>query len=858
MAWKVGTAGDNNLGMTAWGHNNVPAAQPASSAWRSLVDFFSFSKPTTPVDRRLVLQVIGGTGMACTAGVALWDTILPKSIATLNAPTYQAADETRQVLAALQNPFDRALGETRQFQALHRQLFVRRVEVAWTVMVDEEYQDCEPNPSPRQICDKDTKGNSVNCHDDPGDTERCTTKTRRVPKRHSDSETLVIDQDIAWLSLDYQEGREERYEEVLGQIKPLEQDGLMKIEGAVAGLELAQLSDAEFAEHFGVHFDESQVSLGWQTAVALTLGLPLTAALIRYDAILDYFEGPRDSPNWDSRSRRATPQPTRSDGEEVENTRRAFFQCVAGAVAAALTVKNREDYRLRSKEICGDGVHKMRELIEHGNTWSAEHFFTHFFKTSPQDLIGELRDHRKRLRQVTVDQVSTSIRHGLKRLDDAENSLPEFGAYSIETLRKDDSFDPVAIGHYVAAAQRMADVLDEQVRHLEELFAHGIPETLVPAMKACYLTQEVRQIVNSQENKHLWGLTKDLGSTFGAMLGILFLSEVPGPHHRALYGLVQGVCDWMESRMLNASERIRRMRQAYPEAQLRPIYQSTELRHDIQEHIRLLTQSADDMVAAGIVNDPDLVFLNGFNEEQHQAFRDQVKNLKIDDVIRLYIDKALVYFSRKQMGAAGMLESISSRRRTFDSETRPSPEALQQKVLELAQNAEAGFIFDLIEGELVNDNHDDENWMTAEPSELPRYINYWADRIAGWFTSTQAMNADLGILPEAWATPDSDRPDFRVTREDVLQAFRQEIMDDLKEVGQREALKKEIHKTLNRRTRWDQGRGEREVTDEEVVQRVLLREIQAAIEGHGEWDLLVRHLPKLQQALQQAARNTTM
>lgn len=839
----------SNVGLAPYGGTNQ-AATPSGGPLRAVFNMFA-PKRTTPIDRRNVLRIFGAAGITATSATALWNTLAPKSVSVLAAADFVPTDGTVRALAEFATPYRVNQAETDAFLTRHRRLFERTAAAAWTVDELEYYQECNDVASTCQECDPLPNGGQE-CHSVPCTKEVCVTKSRMVARRHSDRETRIVDDALPRMTADYQAAQRARYADILTTLGHCGARDLMRVEGDATDAGLADLKDADFAARFEAEFQDGHVGLGWQAFITCGLGIPASIGLVLYDRLADAVQGDSNL----SREYRDTRTSTRSDSDEtVEDTRRAFFQCVAGMAAGGLAWNSIDDYKARSREISGDGVQKMRHAITDGNLRTVDEYFQQLFGSDPAGLLANLTDQIHRLRSLTIDDVRTALDIGIAQLWAQARSMPGFGAYNISYSVEDD-YNMADIAQYVAAAHAAASQLERTRAELTAFFAHGVPVALLPAMRAYALTTDIRRIVDAQHHQHHWGLARDVGLIYGIMSATLLISELPGPHHTAVYGLVQGVCDWWDDRLINLWERVQRAHTGQTPAERAAIYQNSGIRAAVVDNIAALQRYADGLVQAGIVEDPELVFLNHYGPEARATLQAQLRRLDVDKVIELYVDKALAYFEKREMSVDGILKAIKTRSLEQRARVKPEIAALRTKVLSFVQGAGAFFIFDLLEGNLIDDNHTDENWLSAETGDLPGLLSYWSERVAGWFTSSQPAFAEIGILPAAWGDISANAL-HRLRGSDVLDAFQRELAAQLDRPDAIASVRDEIVRTMNRRTTADQRRPRRAVSDEEVAQRALLRELQHAIETHTELDVLLRRLPQLKAAFTAAAELTT-
>lgn len=781
---------------------------------------------------------MAATGITAATGTAVWDTAQPKTTTEVATQTFQPAEATVHSLVRLGSIYRHFLDATQELLSLHDRLFTRTVCVEWEKKHTRTVETCTGT----------------------GEDRTCTTRTEVYWTDESSSRTLVIDQDMTQLRQRVLHNMKDQYATGSTAVGRYQQAGLRLMEGAAAGVDFATLNDRQFAEHFEFDWQEGRVGTGWQVFLASIIGLPASAFFLFYKKIYDNIaEASGSSRRYHSgyRHRHAVPwhdeegeiESRPADPKEIGNTRRAFFQMFLGTGAAVFAFGSDDYYQRRSDKIRGKGVKAMRDAVVRNNGIDQTAFFESDTRITPMALIKEAREHIEKLAGITEDEVDKSIRNGLRKLDEVEDDLRPFpiGTRSVRTTRKDNQHNKEEIERYVETAHKTAEQLSGILEDMEDYFANGVPAELLPAMRAWHITQDVNEAVSKEHTSHMWGLAGDLAKLYGLAMGLLLVTEIPAGYHERIYNFIQGLCDFADRKRMSAFEILTGMKSGYSKRQMRKILEDKEILAAIAVNLRTLNTNARDLAEARIVTDPAVASLyDGMESTRRVSLADQINQLGAETVAQAYVDKALAHFMKVQLGTQGFLQAVTEGRDREQPFKRPSVSELRDKVLELVKKAGATFIFDLIEADLIDDNEPGENWITAEPNELPRLITYWADRVAGYFAASQNLYAALGILDSTWFKP---RNENTTTRVDILEAFQNAVMDEISSENKKRDVRAEIETTMNERSRMDASRPERVLDDAEIAQRLLLRRLQNAVESHGEFEVLVHHSPKLRSHL---------
>lgn len=788
---------------------------------RPLLQVFA-PRETPRVDRRKALALLGGAGAVFATGAGIFDTVQPKSISNVTAPEYQRESATIGDLQRLNGQYAATNGALSWFLSTHQRLFVRQVEIQWKEDHQETYQDC----------DTDEKG-----------TRHCVTRTRTVTETKYDSRTVMADQDLSSPRLGTVQSihaGQSHYSQMADLL--LNSPHLKEIVGVVNDMNLATLDHEAFARHFGFEWQEEKVGMGWQVFLASVIGIPSTAIFLFYDKIWKYFNS-RNRYNDYRYGRRVD-----DDEGEMRVTRRALLRSVLGAGATAFAVTGADRYRERSDAIKQEGRLSVREDIVESNGLNATQFHDRLFGNPYSEIIAELKNFAAGLRKTDVLEVERSIHEGLRHLDDAERELRMLargrGGYGITTLRKDNHYQRSDAESYVKLAQDTAVQMEEAAQKLEEFFKDGVPSSLLPAMRAYQITEDVNQNVKTQGQKHLWGLSRDLGILYAGAVGLAAFSELPGPHHQTIYNAVHGIFDYWDRGKLTAYQVILGMQEQYGGSQMDSLMRDRQLNFMAAQRLELLKRAALDYEQAGIVADPRVTeFLGHKKTKDRQRLQDQLKDVTNEKIIQVYIDKAFVFFAKQQLSLKGLVDDVLTNKKAGKDHIVKNPPFadFEVKVLELMRQGESTLIFDLIDAGVIEDNEPNEDWQTAESGELSGYIQYWADRIAGQIAASTNMLVALKVLPASWFIDGQGAKEY-LSSEDIKESFMTVVLRKMQIEAEKIKIRKEIE---------DSQKG-RVLDEKEIAQRVLLRDIQKAFSSHQEMKILRENSSKLQQALQAA------
>ena len=780
---------------------------------------------------------MAGIGATLATITTVVDTAQPKKTTEITSDLYRPADDTRAALETFYAAMQIVSGKAGELFNRHNSLFTRTVRVEWKTDHQESYQDCS----------RDSNGNST-----------CVTKYRTVTRHHDREETINIDQDMRNINAEYLGDINTYYGKALGSVGHFRDNNLKLLEGELGSVDWLKENSDEFAANFTFHWTEGNVSTGWQTAIATAIGLPATALFLFYGNLVDMINGHRNS-HFTTRYRLndyLREKSAREDRDEMKLTRRSLLQVIGGAGAATLAFGGKERYEKRSEEIRAEGEKGIRNFIIRGNKLDEALLFLNFFNNNPEDIIKELETYAYNLRLLTFEEIDLSVRNGLIRLDEEERKIrhsADFGAYSIRTTRKDDNYNPEDIRNYLSLAHSVADEIDSVLDGLKTFFKEGVPKSLLPAMRACYITDGVNSVVSHEHSRHMWGLAGDLGILYGSALVLLLASEINGAHHKAAYNLVQGMFDFVDRRKLSAFEIVSHLKGSLSYEEKNAVFGDEEIVQAVKGNIAALKKFGGAYTETGVVFAPVRDYLGRFERKARDDLNRQIEGLSEEAIIDLYIEKALVFFARKQLSPKGLMQAMKEGKSKGGPVSKPNIDELKGKVAEFIKEGEQYFIFDLIDAGLIDDNEPEEDWLTTESSDLRNNINYWADRILGYFTSSQSMQAALGILPLNWSLMSKEGAQT-LSREEVLTAFVEVVRGEINSTKEKSKIKKEIESALTGDS-VHRDRPARSISDEEIANRVLLRKLKETAEAHKGFDVLSENEPRLKAALAEAVQN---
>lgn len=800
---------------------------------------------TAPMDRRRFLSLMAAVGGLGAAGTTIWDTALPKRTTEIQARPHRHSEEGTEDLNTLKRVASGLYGPSQMMQQRHTDLFHR----TYTIQYEEEHESCTTT------CTTDSDGNS-DCDTD------CTTY---YTTEHQNGD-LWIDAHMGSLNSGYLNRLVQRYAGIVGLVDRILSPGLFEIAGEIEGVNLDYMSAGEFANHFGFEWGEGRVSTGKQVAMATGIGALGLSGFLFYkriwDGLIDLFDRSTSYGTYQYRSRKRPSVPLFSDTgdggvvrnylqakEETEATRRSFFQMLLGGLTLGLTLRSKKKYEARSATIRGDAENKMRQSIVKNNKWDKEKLFENTFDIHAAGLVAEAKSLVGHLRALQFNEVHYAVRRGIldleaaarKARDDIEGEVDKEDA---KIVRIDDRLDETQIRDYISKAHEAALELEQKIAILEKLFADGVPESIRPALRAYAITEDAKKAVTEQNSRHMWGLARDLGLIYGGATALMALSEIDAAHDAVTNNLVHGAFDWWDRQKMTAWGVVTGMKRNYSAHQMSQIFDSGEFDAMAMDQVSDLKKMARDYVEMGAVSEYRDPLLSGYFSGQNgtaksgvRTLREQLDEINPDDVIKVYVEKAFVYFAREQLGLRGLkrdvLVSSDGGRRIVKN---PPFAEFKNKVEELMQNAGSGFIFDLIDAGVIEDQKPGEDWQDAENSELPGYINYWADRIAGSVAGSANMNVALKILPDSWFDRGNQTHE-RVSRQDVLEAFAAYAATQSDEYNQ-------FKKDCGRARGQDVA-----ISEEEYQLRFLFKQIKNAVEAHRFWEILCDHSPKLRAAL---------
>ncbi|OVE81000.1 hypothetical protein BVY03_04905 [bacterium K02(2017)] len=809
---------------------------------QSLTKFLSPDVPTTPMDRRRLLTAGGLLGFTGVTGSLIWNTTRAKTLADVKAPVFQAPTKTKEDIREFSKGMNRLGGPSSRMANLHSQLFHRQVRVEW-----EEYIS--------KTCTR------TNCTTDAEGDQSCTTESydcsewedRDLSGEVWADSMLRVPENAGSFHFNYSYIRNlatqfQKIRKTLVNLGSLDMKGLNRPQ---QNTDTTNLNIDEFAEMHGYQWATGKVGAGKQTGIAAGIGIPSTILIFLFGKIVNVIK------NWHHGPYRRYHRGYSSfqdNKEEINMTRRALLQSGLGLGAASFIVANPDFYKNRSQEITAKGQHSIRKTITDIMNSNIAKLYGHFFGMYPNDILAQARLEVKRLRSIDVAMVDRSVKEGIAQVRNMERRFKREAQNTynrtrdIRTTIRQDSYNINTIKAYVNEAHQAADKIEEGIEVLERFFKSGIPAGLAPAMRARRATDEIAAHVSEQSGKHLWGLAGDLGLIYGSGVGMMLLSEVPVGSQSYAYNVVQGVCDTYDRIRISPEKMIKAMRD---QIDTRSIYSNHELKNIIDSHIARIRQFANAEVEAQIIHAPvEKSLINDMEARAKESLLSQLDKLDYDNILELYIEKALVYYVKRRKGLKGFFRALShDQRDNNDIYDTPDANELRKDVTLFLQSAEEHFLYDLIDGSLIQDNAPDTDWITSQNNDLDRVTNFWADKVAGLFAATQPMNAALDILPHEWQTLNNSNHE-RLTREDVLKAFVAAVKDDLDSKRKIEKAKVEINRLMNSRLSTETNRPDRMISEDEIAKRILLKKLQGAMTSHTEQDILFKYEPRLVAAMQ--------
>lgn len=816
------------------------------SAIDSLARHFQDS-PTTPVDRRRVMQLVVGTGISALTANAVVKTFEPKKTREIEARSFVLQDpenrETKKAKSKLHDLSAKLAGSTSALRNKHDKLFNHHVKVDWEKYVDDETCTGE------------------------GEDEVCV-DTSYWADDSSGDQSVVIDDGFI-LTLNLLQDQSYKFSQLVQRCDELAKGELKSIVGNPEGLDPNQTSNEDFIENFeGLDFKNAKVDSTKTGLISLLFGgLSLTGILFYkpiFDALEDFYYTNIKKTSWRNRNRYRSKGQYEVRQEEVSRTRREVLK-LFGGLAGGATYLALEDYDKRSEGIQSEADIAFKETIIDGNTFSTQTLYERHFQIrvtrnpsvkqkvyyKPKAIIEDAIRLRDSLLLVSREGLQDALKRNYHKVNELEKRISpdEFpmSIRNVETTRKDDNRNNhELINAYIDHVDRMIGILDETILELEKYFQDGIPEALHPLLQSRFITDHINYTVAKEESQHLWGFSGDLALMYGAAGAIITLGEFTADsYEESLYRGIQGFFDAIDVSRMSVIGIFDKLKGEYSEEELLSLYEDSRIHQAIRENIETIIDNADDLEDIGVVFDPDISdILNGIygtlgKNEKRRLFN-QIKTLDHQKIIEeVYVKKALVYFAKKQTSLAGFKKAMTASDAGENLIKKPTLRELRLKTLELIENAGQTFVFDLIQTGILEDNEPSEDWITAEEHELEQYINYWSDRISASFAASTTMYVALGQLPKKWW--DTKYRSIRMlTAEEVKKAFSDYIESVYDTPAKMQALKEEIARGI--------GKPVDEIRAYEISKRILLKIIKDTFESSNELEVIQKFHPELRAA----------
>ncbi len=759
-------------------------------------------QPVNPVNRRAMLKGLGILGLCATAPAIIMNTAAKKSVLAVQSDTYTQQKETLDQLTDLAEPMSLAESKLAALESLHRQLFYRKVQCHYTVDEPEIY-DC-------------------------GTTEKPATCTRTVSNRYHPSKEVFIDYHMPGdLKSDPIGSAHGLYQKATQMIAALRRNGMRQIdlaEGA-AGItyeEFERMNQSDFARRFtDLGFPEGEADSSMQMLIASAIALPGTALLVFWGPIVEGLKrlaermqnrGYRSSigsRSWDSRER----QSRLNLVEQVKLTRRSLMTFLAGAVGGWWIFGGREKYAQRSADIMGDAEKSFRETISTASLMRSEQLFLRDFNAHPMTYVDTLSIYIDALEKLDEDALRQAVKQGIASMKDKRTdiiSVPA-GAYSIswdfdEAIKDDlirqylqtagevteklkqartmllhyfsqdaDPREKVNLFQLLAASRDAA--LSEAERktaggHLADSLNGQIPAALHPVLKAHFLTVKIQETVERESSRHMQGLAWDIGKLYILAGSALAVSEaLPNGLQQASDQLVHGVFDALDFFRMPLVQKMQLFRDNFGQDQvIRRFSRDGDICTAVEKQLGQLHGNLDEFLRLNAVH--------GRIFDGHEYRVDQAR-MNADDIVRIYVEKAYAIFAHRQSEFKNLRKFLAGRMGGKQSLVTFNEAELHEQVLKLIEQADATFIFDLIDAGLIDDREMDEDWLTADThAEVQTYIRHYADKLAAEVAATTPMLVALNIIDNArnqwW---DAGKRWIKVlSRDEIYNAFAQETM----------------------------------------------------------------------------------
>lgn len=514
--------------------------------------------------------------------------------------------------------------------------------------------------------------------------------------------------------------------------------------------------------------------------------------------------------------------------------KRSIFRFISGVVAVCGLFLTKKSYENKSREIQQTGESKIRQAIVSGNISTKEELFNHFFSNNLSQfrlILGQMHALSANLGAVSIAEVNQAVKSGLADLDAAEESIKDgiigadFG--SVKTTIKENSNDLDEKNAYVESASQLARVLNEVSQSLNMLFKDGVPEILHPPMRAAFITENTKASVKGQESDLLWSLAGNIGLTLLGAGVVRAGLEMNGSHQDIIFNLVQGSFNLFDRKKMEAYELYTRSKLRFSKEEENEIKRDSSIRNLVKKSVENLKEIAT------AFEESEIVYVENKAQEIASQLNGNQSEL-INRIIEVYINKAYNSFVLQNSFSMETLKSLWNGKAAESVLVQPTIEELKERVMDLITKADENdfFVYDLIDSSINEDNEKDENWLNSESKELGFKIMEAVNHIAGRFSSVQSTYASLDILPSEWFMAEDGSP-YKLSGEDILSFFRDKLQKQWNESKSEYVNNKQVIKQKFRH---------RVISDDEATQRLLLREIQEAMETHRDVEFILENI----------------
>jgi len=420
-----------------------------------------------------------------------------------------------QNFGASSDAFHSSLGG---YAAAHQNLFHRTTTLSW-------WQDPPPvkcYPKKTRVGDVVTESGEMVCPP-PG-----------KPIRHEETLSVWSDQFLPVRQrLTYEELgvlllASNRFQSVSnGRAARMQSSELLDIRCHMSEAELRALDDDALAAACGFNWAESEEGIAGPIALAAAVAVPLSLVSLFYDRLI-------------------------SDERPARKDRRAFLRTIfaAGGAAVGLSLMGGSDETL--DRIRDKGRTKIRGTITEAGHMSGPELFRRYLGRSPQEFSeGMLLDMKvlsRQLSRLSGAEVGLALAAGEFELENKARDRELEIRRGNSRVRDFDTDSNVDIGTILGAAQFVelahttSRVLSRERGFLARFFGNDeVIDILTPAMRALYVTEGLAGADQGQRGGHLGRVAGDVGLYVGIPLGLLILSEIPGPHHELASSVVRAL-----------------------------------------------------------------------------------------------------------------------------------------------------------------------------------------------------------------------------------------------------------------------------------------------------------------------------